>query len=322
MADWAVSGDGRVTELLGMDAGTGVTAAQTVTSGAGVGLYSALWTQVPLRDVTTGVITGTGATTFDASGFIYTSMGNSAGASQFVIDIGVGPSAGAVTTIVQRLYVNNAGSTNRGGYSVFIPIAIPALTLMWVRIASSSTVAVTMAHTITMIGSGWRGQSFSKCTTYNMSGTVFDGLATDGISPGALIYCDPGGVASVWSSDPLGTGDGAWRTISQIDAGDTTTLQRSCSMVMFALAPLDATDSTVTARWAVDIAIGAGANPTPVFTNIIVQNNATPDRIHQPFIGPVPLSLPSGVQVVARVIISVAAAAGKREIGVVMYVFA
>jgi hypothetical protein len=91
-------------------------------------------------------------------------------------------------------------------------------------------------------------------------------------------------------------------------------------MVMFCLTPLTSDASFSTGRWFLDIAVGAAGLEQIILENLIVQVNASGDRFIQPYIGPLPLSLPAGTRVAARCA-STLIAAGRREFGVIMYGF-
>ena len=293
MPDWPISGDGQKFETLG--ATTVSTDGTIINSGAGFGIYGSPWVTI-------------GTASIHAESFLYTAF-QAAAATEYMIDIGIGATSGTVKTIVQKLYVNTAGATLRGGHTIHVPIGIRSGELIWIRFAANITGVNTVSHVITLIGTGFRpSRSLGTCVTYNVLGTVLDGTAADGIPTSAFVF-DPGAVADVYS---------AWTAITTVASPSTTTLVRPISMAMFAFVQGTADATSTSARWTVDIGVGAG--PTPIFESISVVVNSISDHVQQPFFGPVPLSLPAGASVSARVKINTAIGTTTyRRLGVIMY---
>lgn len=316
MPDWGLGGDGQRFEAHGLNLGaTSVDGELTIASATILGGYGA-WVTIPVRDITNAITSAT--TTFDAAGFIYTALSVS-GMTEYAVDIGVGP-ADPPTTIVQRLYVGSYGVANGGGHSAYIPLAVPAGSKLWARICGGLANSGSVGHTITMCGQGWRGAGgLNKCVTYNMTGTVLNGTATNGIRPTTTNYSDPGDVAGVYSNVYLSAG---WLGVSNVASPSTTVLQYPISMALFCFVT-NTPDATMAAeRWYVDIGIGSLTAPTPIIENIIVSVNSADDLYRQPFYGPVPLSLPAGTLVVARCITNIAdLTLTHRAVGVALYGF-
>lgn len=295
--DWPINGDGQRTATYAVN--ILVTNGIQISSGSAAGTYGS-W--LPM----------TAASDFDATGFFFSTVAFGA-AADYSVDIGVGAAA-AEKTIVQKLYFNSTGSANYGGNRVWIPIVIPAGTRISVR-CSSSLVATsaTMTCILTIVGQGFRpSRSLSSCITYNMPGTLLDGESTSGV-PTSSNYCDSS-AADLY---------GPFIDITAIASPATTTLIRPIQAAMFAFVPKTSDASAETARWLVNIAVGAteGTVASPyLIEDIVVQNNTADDRFNQPFFGPVPLSLPAGARVQANIKPS-NSTVGRRELGVILYGF-
>ena len=298
MPDWPITGDGQLFATYGTV--TSLTNGTPATSGAGTGIYGT-WVEI----VTTG------ATRFDAEGFYYTAV-QGTGNALFSVDIGIGASAGAVSTIVPKLYFNLKGSTLRGGMRVHIPISIARNTSVWVRIAADVASSV-LTNSITLYGTGFRPgrQLASTCVTYNHIGTPLDAAAL-GASPSPNTFIDPGAVAEVFS---------AWTNIT---TPVFSSIQRLTSLLLltFANGPTDFATAT-SARWTVDIGKGATAGTVvPLWEGLPVVINLAGDQINAPFRGPMSAQLNFGEIIWARVKCNTAIATlPERRMGVIMYAF-
>jgi len=297
MADWPLSGDGQYFKTYGADI-LSTDGKLASSSNLGADLYGA-WVE----------LTTSAGIDSHASGFIYTAIQSGSGRN-YLVDIGIG-APGFQITIVQKLYFNIQNSAHSGGIEVYVPIAIPAGTRVWVRISANNPTTVTLTQTLTTIGLGFRPScTFSKCVTYNLPGTVLDGESAGGA--GAPVnFADPGTVAS---------GTKVFVDITNI-AGAATTLAYPISMALFTFVVKTADINTLLNRWYVDIGVGntIGAPDYIAIPNIPLQGHGNTDRFQQAYFGPVPLSLPAGTKVQAGVCMAGTFTATRRELGIIMY---
>lgn len=303
MADWPLSGDGQYFKTYGMILSTS-NAVQS--SGSGSQAVPGTWVEVTkIAGVSTPL-------EFEAAGFIYTAVANGGASVAQVVDIGIGATFITVTTIIQGIYLDFGGTSPRGGQQIHFPIGIAAGSKIWVRNVANTTSSVTVTHTITPYGFGFRpSRLLSKCTTYNMDGGVADAevMFCQAI---AVQYSDPGGASSATK---------VFTDITIITSA--VPLLYPIAAALFCIVPGTSDALEITARWFVDIGIGPviGSPNAIVLSDIAVQGSNSNDRMSQSYFGPVPLSLPAGTVVQAGCNISVAQTVLRRRLGIVMYAF-
>lgn len=246
MADWPLAqSDGQIYEPAVITSSTyGVTPiAGTAAKGSWVEVHPAL--------------------PFDVAGFHIQAISNGDAAS-YVIDVGIGANTAEVVLLADWYF--GAPRGGQAGQSSFFPVAIPKGKRVALRVRSSTNGSGIVTMMQFMSAGSVYGPSFSRITTYGISGADTADV-------------DPGGSANT---------KGSWVTVA-------ASVNRIRSMIInFNLINTAAT----TALWRVDI--GIGATPQIVFPDLALAANTTNDELGQQSFGPFPMQIPAGVALKVR----------------------
>lgn len=217
-------------------------------------------------------IGGAVTTVRDASGFwVEVTPEAITSGQQVLIDIAIGNS-GSQKIIVDNILV--AIGQAPAAVPMYVPLPIPAGTKLWARYQTSSTsFDIRVAIRLGGEGAGPSAQ-FGKCYTY--------GAVTGGATGGTQV--DSTGGANV---------EGGWVQIAATTDADTKAIAVDYGMRSNA--------ATQLARYLIDIGVGAAAAEKAVVEDITAFTTVGGDTLVPGWSGIIPVSIPAGKRLAARV---------------------
>lgn len=224
------------------------------------------------------------STAFDAVGIVISGSITGSAALSALLDIAIGP-AGSETVIVPDISMFRGASLNCAFPPVFIPIAIPAGSRIAARVQSTATsVSLSLSAAVIAATAGYPILA-QKAAAYGVNAAT---------SKGAIV--DPGATANT---------KGAY---SELIAATT---MRSQWMVVTAVpdtAPL-------ATNWLLDIAVGDAGSEQLVIQDIHIGALANIGASQHRFF--IPLALPAGVRVSARLACASTAAGRNLQVSII-----
>lgn len=214
------------------------------------------------------------ATSFAYEGFTL-HLASNAQATNFMLDIGIDNGSGSNVIIAADIYFAGAKQANEHNLALYLPIHVPAGSLLEARVASSTSVAniscLIVGHSVNPGG----GPGFSRAVA----------LFTPASSRGVTI--DPGGSVS--------NTKGSW---TQLTASTPEDLAALFGVVGFAGDTSRA--ATTSVGFALDIGIGASGAESVVLPDFFFGWSAGWDGPNDVFLQPFSAAIPSGSRVAAR----------------------
>ncbi len=231
------------------------------------------------------------STSADAVGIILQVNNRSAGANEYSVDVAVGGSGSEQIIIPDFIMQNDHAAAD----NVYFPILIPAGTRIAARCQSPSAGGTMTFAISTVDGEFTANEGAGSVDTYGFLSSTTNGT-----------LIDPGGVANT---------DGSW---VQITASTTNDI---CGVVL-GLDPGNLSGaSSLTGQMLMDIGIGGSGNEQVLIPNLMVEHAISNGAINStwpPYIGPIPVQIPSGTRIAARCQ-STLTTATQRQIGLVVY---